>query len=347
MRSSLETVLRQDRLVTISLVVLAGVAMAAALAYTRAVMIPFVLAIFISYLVFPLLDLLTGWLRMPRWLAVIVALMIVLALVTLLALLITTSTRSLFENADLYRDRLTTLAARALSVLDRFDIDLGQERLLEGLRQFPLLSVLRNTAGTVVGVISKGFLVLLFVIYMVIGRRPNRLRRGIYAEIDFKIRRYVTIKSTVSAATGILVGVILSLFGLDLALVFGVMAFLLNFIPSIGSIVATLLPIPVALIQFDSTWLIIGVIAIPGAVQLIVGNAIEPLVMGEGLDLHPLTVLLALVFWGLIWGPVGMLLAAPITAVLRIVLSRIELTRPVAEIMAGRFDPEAGPEPAH
>lgn len=323
--------------------VLAGVAIAAALAYTRTVMIPFVLALFISYLVIPLIDLLTGRLRVPRWAAVVIALIVVLALLTLLALLITTSTRSLLESANLYRDRLTTLAARGLGILDRFNIDLGQERLLEGLRQFPLLSVLRNTAGTVVDVVSKGFLVLLFVIYLIIGYRPNQPRHGIYAEIDFKIRRYVTIKSAVSAATGILVGTILSLFGLDLALVFGVMAFLLNFVPSIGSVVATLLPIPVALIQFESTWTIIGVIAIPGAIQMIIGNAVEPLVMGEGLDLHPLTILLALVFWGLIWGPVGMLLAAPITAVLRIVLSRIELTRPVAEFMSGRL-PEAAPD---
>jgi AI-2 transport protein TqsA len=79
------------------------------------------------------------------------------------------------------------------------------------------------------------------------------------------------------------------------------------------------------------------IVVLPGVVQFTVGSVVEPLVMGEGLDLHPVAILMALVFWGLLWGIVGMLLAAPITAVLRIVLGRVELTRPVAELLAGRL----------
>ena len=82
---------------------------------------------------------------------------------------------------------------------------------------------------------------------------------------------------------------------------------------------------------------------VPGLVQITIGNGIEPLIMGGELDLHPVTVLLALIFWGLLWGLVGMLLAAPMTAVLRIVLERIHTTRPVAELLAGRL-PVSGPE---
>ena len=134
---------------------------------------------------------------------------------------------------------------------------------------------------------------------------------------------------------------ILALFGLDLALVFGVMAFLLNFIPSIGSIIATLLPLPLAIVQFESFAMIAGDIAVPGTVQMVIGNGIEPKLMGEGLELHPVTVVLALVFWGLIWGPVGMLLATPITAVLRIVLARSQMTRAVAELLARRLPEES------
>ena len=141
--------------------------------------------------------------------------------------------------------------------------------------------------------------------------------------------------------TGLLTGVILALFGLDLALVFGVLAFFLNFIPSVGSIVATLLPIPMAMVQFDGFWMIAGIVLVPGAIQMTIGSGIEPVLMGEGLDLHPVTILLALVFWGLIWGVVGMFLAAPITAVLRIVLDRFETTRPIAGLLAGRLPGEA------
>jgi AI-2 transport protein TqsA len=339
----------QDWLITVSLMILAAVALAAALIYTRTVMVPFVLAVFISYLVSPLVDVMQIRLRVPRGLSILFALLVVLALMILLGLLITVSVSGLAASAPIYRERFTSLAQSVFSILDRFDIDLGQQALLEGLKQLPILSMpilsmIRSTAGGVVSLVSNGILVLIFVIFLLVGRKPRVHRTGIYAEVNQKIRRYLAAKFTTSAATGILTGVILALFGLDLALVFGVMAFLLNFVPSIGSIVATLLPLPLAVVQFDSLARIVGIVVAPGTVQVIIGNGIEPKIMGEGLELHPVSILLALVFWGLIWGPVGMLLAAPMTAVLRIILARFETTRPVAELLAGRL-PEEG-EPA-
>ena len=138
--------------------------------------------------------------------------------------------------------------------------------------------------------------------------------------------------------TGFLVGLILYLLGVDLALVFGFLAFLLNFIPSIGSIIATLLPLPIILVSPDASWTIaVLAIALPGTVQLVIGNIITPKVLGDSLDLHPIVILMALIFWGVLWGIVGMLLATPMTAVLKILLERYELTRPVARVMAGRL----------
>lgn len=326
-------------MITVSLLVLAGVAGAFSLAYTRPVMVPFVLAVFISYLVSPLVDLLQFRLRLPKVGAVIVTLLVVLALMSLLGMLITTSARGIIENANVYRERLVAVAEKAFAVLDRFGVDLGQRNIVEGIRQLPLVSIVGRTAGQVVVLVTNGFLVMIFVIFLLIGRKPNQLRRGIYAEIDAKVRRYIVTKVVVSATTGLLVGVILAAFGLDLALVFGVLAFLLNFIPNVGSIVATLLPLPIALIQYDSFITVGAVIALPGLVQMTIGNVIEPLVMGEGLDLHPVTILMALIFWGLLWGIVGMLLATPITAVMKIVFSRLEITRPASELLAGRFPP--------
>ncbi len=336
----------QSWLNTASLMVLAAVALAVALIYTRQVMIPFVLAIFIMYLVSPLIDFLQTRLRVPRALSVLAALLVVLAFLTLLALLITTSVRGLTASAGIYRERLTSLAQTFLSVVDRFGIDLSQDQVLGAIRELPVLDVVRQTAGGVVGLVSNGVLVIIFVIYLLAGRRPNQIRTGFYAEADQKIRRYLVTKVATSATTGILVGIILALFGLDLALVFGVLAFFLNFIPSVGSIISTLLPLPLAMVQFESFWMIAGVFLVPGAVQMTIGNVIEPLIMGEGLDLHPVTILLALVFWGLIWGVVGMFLAAPITAVLRIVLDRFETTRPIAGLLAGRLPGDEAHQPA-
>jgi AI-2 transport protein TqsA len=336
----------QSWLRTASLLVLAAVAVTVALIYTRSVMIPFVLALFLSYLAAPLVDFMQVRLRLPRGVSVLFALLVVAGLVTLLGLMITYSTGGLIASVDIYREKITNFAEVGFSVLDRFDIELGQEAIVDGLRQLPLLNMARRTAGTVVDFVSQGFLVLIFVIFLLLGRSPNQMRYGIYAEIDAKVRRYIVTKVATSAATGILVGVILALFGLELAFVFGVLAFFLNFIPNIGSVVSTLLPLPLAIVQFDSVWMIAAVVLVPGLVQMVIGNGIEPSLMGEGLDLHPVTILLALVFWGLVWGIVGMFLASPITAVLRIVLARFGMTRALAELMAGRLPGPEGGDPA-
>jgi AI-2 transport protein TqsA len=327
----------QSRLTTASLVILAAAAITAALAYTRAVMVPFVLAIFLSYLLAPLVEVLRNRMRVPRPLAVFCALLVAVGLLTLLGVLITTSTKGLLASADIYQDRLIRWAESGLAFLARLGVDTTGITPAETIRRLPLPSLMRGVAETALGLVTSGALVLIFLIYLLSGRRHAGQRSEVSAEIDRSVRRYIVLKVGTSAVTGILVGVILSLFGLDLAIVFGILAFFLNFIPSIGSIIATLLPIPIAVLQFDGLWPIIGVVALPGLVQMGIGNGLEPVIMGQRLDLHPITVLLALLFWGLLWGVVGMLLAAPMTAILRIVLDRVETTRPMANLLAGRL----------
>ena len=180
---------------------------------------------------------------------------------------------------------------------------------------------------------------LIFLFFLLSGESAVR-SRGVRADVEAKIQRYIVIQGALSAATGILVGGILAVLGVPLAMVFGLFAFLLNFIPSIGSLIATLLPLPVVLMspEISSTVAVLAIV-LPGLVQFAIGNVISPKVMGDSLELHPVTILLALMIWGALWGIVGMLLATPIMAVLRMLLERMELTRPVAQLMAGRFEP--------
>jgi AI-2 transport protein TqsA len=174
-------------------------------------------------------------------------------------------------------------------------------------------------------------------VFLLAGRNPRQAATGIYAEIEATIRQYITTKTTISAVTGLLVGLILWMLGLRMAALFGLLAFLLNFIPSIGSFIAVLLPIPIAVTQFHDTAHVVAVVALPGIVHLTIGNVIEPRLMGRGLELHPVTVLLSLAFWGLLWGVMGMVLAVPIVAVLKIVLSRLDTTRPLGQLLAGQL----------
>jgi AI-2 transport protein TqsA len=175
------------------------------------------------------------------------------------------------------------------------------------------------------------------VVFLLVGRKPHARHAPIYGEIENTIRSYITTKTTISAATGLLVGLILWTLGLPMAWLFGILAFLLNFIPNVGSIIATLLPIPIAVTHFENPWMMLAAVAIPGSVHLTVGNLIEPRLMGRGLELHPVTVIMSLAFWGLLWGVIGMVLAVPIVASLRIVLERSATTRPLGELLAGKL----------
>ncbi|MEX0794663.1 MAG: AI-2E family transporter [Pirellulaceae bacterium] len=222
--------------------------------------------------------------------------------------------------------------------------------LYETQREAPEL--LRYFGGTLLNLLSSVVLTSIFVGFMLAGRNPYKVSKGIYAEIDRKVRRYITTKFFISAVTGVLVWLTLEIIGLRFASMFGLMAFCLNFIPSVGSIVSTLLPIPIAFVEFDSWFWIAIVILVPGTIQMVIGNVIEPKVMGDGLQLHPVTILLGLTFFALLWGPVGMLLAAPITATIRIVMMRFHTTEPIGNLMAGILPEEAdehdadGPVPA-
>jgi AI-2 transport protein TqsA len=197
--------------------------------------------------------------------------------------------------------------------------------------------IFTNTSSALLDMISKSILVLVFVVFLTIGSGTREPATGTWSEIELRVRRYLLVKAIVSALTGLLVGGILGLLGVPLAMVFGLFAFLLNFIPSVGSIISTLLPLPVVLVSPEVSGLTAFLaIAIPGLIQMTIGNFIEPKVMGESLDLHPITILLMLIFWGMLWGIVGMLLATPITAVLKILFEKLETTRPIAELLAGR-----------
>lgn len=326
----------QARLVTISLIIIASVATAFALWFTRPVMVPLVLAFFAYYLVSPAADYLETRLRFPRWVSTIVMLLVVAGGIALLGLLLLTSARGLDVTSGIYRERILKWGTQIAGFLDARGFDLSQEVLVDGMGQLPFNRLLQTSAIHALTLVTNGILVLIFVVFLLLGRRREMFKSDVFRQIDAEIRRYLTLKIMISAATGLLVWIILQAFGLQLALVFGVLAFVLNFIPSVGSIIATFLPLPVALVQFETMGPVWGILLLTALVQFSVGSVLDPKLMGDRLNLSPVTILAALVFWGLLWGIAGMLLAAPLTASLRIVLAQFRTTRAVSDLLAGR-----------
>ena len=327
----------RSQMIAPCLVILPAVALGGALYFMRPVLVPLVLAVLISYLVAPIVNLVQVRLKVPRTIAVVAALLIAAGSISLVVLMLSSSAASLAGKATLYQEKLVEMGNSLLAWAQKMGLPVDTEVIRAQIGGLPVGKMLGGPLNSIVNSASTFLLVLIFVIYLVAGRDPGQHTEGVYKEIDAKIRRYLSVKVLLSAATGLLVGIILAILGLDLAAVFGVLAFLLNFVPSVGSVVATLLPLPLAVVQFDSTAMVVLCVALPGVVQMGVGNVLEPRMMGTSLNLHPITILLALIFWGMLWGVPGMVLAAPITAVIKIILDRVEATRAIGDLLAGKL----------
>jgi AI-2 transport protein TqsA len=332
-----------QRTQTSCLVVLTVLAVGSALHWLAPVMIPFVLAIFGALILSPLIDFQVKRLRMPRGVAIGVTLALAFLLSGGVATLVSASVSQLAANAAGYQQKAVALvnAGMALLPLERFGIDVAT--VADPLKKFSmgtLGSMLLGTTNAILEILSNGLLVLIFLLFLLLGASgqgpaPN----STWAQIDARIKRYLVAKGALSAATGLLVGIVLAACGVDLALVFGLFAFLLNFIPSIGSVISTLLPLPVVIASPTlSTTAAVMALAIPGAIQFVIGNFIEPKVMGESLDLHPVAIVMNLIIWGMLWGIVGMLLSTPILVVIKILCEKLESTQWLAALLAGRID---------
>jgi AI-2 transport protein TqsA len=327
---------------TVCLLVLTFIASAVALYLLKPVLVPFVLALFFTYCLQPVIDLQIRYLRAPRVLAVIGASIFGLAVLALAGFIVAAAISKMSDNFSDYQkqfDRFTEHVASYVP-LESLGFKPGEsgrwftpsEQAITGL-----VATIFNEARVVV---SNGALVAIFMIFILIGskrRPPNRL--PLLVEIESRVQRYITQMMFFSTMMGVVVGLVLWLCGVKFAGMFGFMAFLLNFIPNIGGIIATVLPLPIILLSPEMSIVAkVMAVALPAALQFIMGNLIQPRFQGSALDLNPVILLMALIFFGMIWGIVGAFLAVPITAVIRIVLEKVPATRPVAELLAGRLD---------
>lgn len=320
----------------------------------RALLLPFVIALIIWYLInalahaFCLVSL--GGLRVPRWLAVVLSLVCIFIGTALVINLVTANLTQLAADAPVYQARLETLLRDLVARLTPE----GASDFTLNIRDFLPADLLPRmvTAGAsvITTLAGSGALVAIYVIFLLLEQSTfdGKLRRlfrdpertasalAIRDEISRSILHYVGIKTLVSAGTGALTGLILVAAGLPYAPLFGFIAFVLNYIPTIGSLVAVILPALLALVSYDSLGPFLAITFGLGAIQFTLGNLVEPRLMGSNLNLSPLVILLSLTFWGALWGTVGMIVCVPLTIVALIVCSRFEATRPLAVLLSAR-----------
>ncbi len=315
------------------------------------ILVPFAAAFFLALLSLPLLT----WLqehRVPHGLAVAIAIFANVALLFGIGALVSTSVQSFIEAAPAYRDRM-------LGLLDQL-VTWGESRGMPAARWveeglFDAASVMELIGGTVKGAVSLATGLLLVVTIMAfillevagfpaklqaaLGNRVQPLWR--YARIRLEVQRYLVMKTIVSALMGVLSGLGCWAIGLDFPLLWGLIAFVFNYVPNVGPVIAAVPPLLLSLLTLGVPRTLL-IAALFMALHLGLGNVLEPQLFGRRLGLSPLVVFMSLLFWGWVWGPVGMLLSVPLTAISRIVFETSRDLRWIAVLLAS--EPPGGDE---
>jgi AI-2 transport protein TqsA len=307
------------------------------------------LAIFIVVLTAPLLFMLQR-IGISTWLSLLLIVLGLVLIGTLLTSVLIASLNDFARNLPQYQASLQEQFGGLLNSIEARGVELpeaGLRELLLGKNAFALLG---NTVTALTGVLSKGFLILLITIFMLAEAAilPAKIRAmpglsdetfGRLALIVGNLRHYFGMKTLMSLLTGALVSAFCFFNGIDYAILLGVLAFLLNFIPNIGSFIAGIPGVMLALVQFGfgrAVFVGIGYFIINTAVS----NFLEPRVMGRGLGLSPMIIIVSLFIWSWVLGPVGMLLSVPLTMIIKVALESNEESRGLA-ILLGSAAPKS------
>jgi AI-2 transport protein TqsA len=318
------------------------------LVIARELLIPFVLAVFVWYLINLIarqLDRIqiVGW-QLPGWLQFLLASIVIIFAASMFARMLTANMTHVMEAAPHYQANIDRLIQ---DLLRRFGIEEGPA-LSALLAEIELGAMLRAAAAALGTLLGNVGLVLIYLVFLFLEQRFFRAkldaifrapsRRAdvddMLRDIDQDISTYIGIKTLVSVLTASGAWIVMRWVGLDFAGFWAILIFVLNFVPNIGSLIATALPALLALLQFDTLTPFLLILFLVGGIQMIVGSFVEPNLMGRSLNISPLVVLLSLVIWGSIWGIPGMFLCVPITVVLMIVLYRFERTRWIAQLLS-------------
>jgi predicted PurR-regulated permease PerM len=307
---------------------------------------PLLVPLVISALLAVLMSPLVTWLdrrRVPTAVSLLVAVAIVLAAILGVAGFFGGSVNAFVAAMPRYQERLDAVLSGASGWLQAQGVPFSWQGLRQVVNPTAVMGAVSGTLSGLAGVVSDTLLVILTMVFMLleVTGLAAKVRAAIgdptadlgrFEKVTVEVKNYIVIKTYVSLGTGLLVSLLLLLLGVDFPLLWGVLAFLLNYVPTIGSIIAALGPVLLAFIQHGAG---ISLVVLGGfvVINMAVGNVIEPQLMGKRLGLSTLVVFLSLVFWGWLWGPAGMLLSVPLTMIVKIALENSESWRWVAVLM--------------
>jgi len=334
----------------------AFVVLIAGIRAAESILVPFLLSVFITIICSPAM----AWMHrkgIPYLGAILIIIATIIVAGVLIGAIVGAAINSFTADLPEYQQRLQGIYSSMLLWLEGAGIDISSTNLREVLNPGTAMSMLGNTLSSLGNLMTNAFLILLTVMFL-LGEETifyNKLRAASSStarslskieEIIHVINRYMALKTGISLLTGVLAMLLLWLVGVEYLALWGLLAFLLNFVPNLGSIIAAVPPVLLALVQLGP----LEAAVVAGgffAINLFVGSFLEPRFMGRGLDLSTLVVFLSLVFWGWVLGPVGMLLSVPLTMTVKLALESFEDTKTVAIMLGSGMNlPEAGASPS-
>ncbi|MDP4032953.1 MAG: AI-2E family transporter [Pseudorhodobacter sp.] len=298
-----------------------------------------------------------GPLRVPNWLASAVAVGFIAAALLTLTSIILAQLNTVLVTTLSYTEQAPAAIAAMFSWLGAD----AEKAVLNSVRSVEISGYLRAIAGQAGVLMQATVLIILFVGFLfaervwfstklvnIIGdeKQAERVAR-IVESITLRVNRYLLVKTLVSVVTGVMIWGVGVLFGLELAVALGIVTFVLNYIPNLGSIIATAIVTLVAYVQLGEAATTLGIFLVTGAIQFINGNVIDPMLMGRALRMSSFGIILSLAFWSAVWGIPGMFLSVPIMVALMIVCSEVSALRPIAILLSreGLPEPEMSPRP--
>ncbi|MFW6138860.1 MAG: AI-2E family transporter [Spirochaetota bacterium] len=325
---------------------IAAIAIVFVLKTLSGIFIPLVLAVFFAYLFAPVVEFFARF-KIPR----ILTLFIILGIISLAGVFIT---QIVMDNIRSFIELYPTLESKMITSIagflrDYFNIEAANlQAILQSTRVREILTSFVNKSVAYVGYIALTILILIFI-YLTYHNYPGLIKKafrdddaryvfGVMKNINEQIIRYLYIKTIVSGGTGILTAVACYFFGIRFAVLWGFLAFLLNYIPYVGSFVAVIFPILLSFLQFPDSYMPLFAGVSLFGIQLFMGSILDPQMMGSRFNLSPILIVLSLVFWSYVWGPIGAFLAVPITAVIKIVIQNIRTFHFISVLMSKKAD---------
>lgn len=321
---------------TVCLMLLAASAATWVLIYTRTMLMPFVIAVFI-YMV---ASTLAGWMKqkwnVPYGLGLGISGTAFLAVITAAVLFISGSIETFVAGADIYSERLNDTLDWLLSHSQKYGVNLNAQFVADTVAKLPVFTMVKSVGSTVVSILTNLMLIILFVIFLFMGKASEN-KPALVSSIQKQISFYLLIKIFVSLLAAVFTWIVLASVKTELAPMLAVLTFILNFIPNIGPFISTLMPMPVLFLQYGFDWHIVLALVLLTTIHFIIGNVLETKWLGKGMDLDPIVVIACLIFWALVWGIMGALLAVPMTAIIKMVFEQYETTKPLANILGGKY----------